>query len=58
MSQSLTFPKVRAELGLQSPPIAHGFYHKGHEMRTGFLNNLQSRWFSGLGEQPLGLSIS
>jgi hypothetical protein len=52
---------MQAELELQSPPVAHGFRHAGDEMRTGFLNGLQSRWISGLGymlllmvrEQPL-----
>jgi hypothetical protein len=48
LSQGLAFPKIQAELGLQSPPVAHSFRHTGHEVWTGFLNNLQSLWISDL----------
>jgi hypothetical protein len=38
--------QIRAELGFYSPPVAHDFRHRSHEMWTGFLNNPQWRWLS------------
>jgi hypothetical protein len=41
---------MRAELGLLSTPVAHGFHHTCHKMWTGFVNNLQLLWFSRSGD--------
>jgi hypothetical protein len=55
ISQVLLLPRrcplyMRPELGLCSPPAAHGFRHSGHEMWNSLLNNPQSRWFSPSGD--------
>jgi hypothetical protein len=55
MLQGLTSPtgfriQMRAELGLYSPFVAHGFRHTLHEMWTRFLNNPQSLWLSPSGD--------
>jgi hypothetical protein len=42
--------QMRAELGLHSPPVVHGFRHTDHEMWTGFLNNLKLLWLSRSGD--------
>jgi hypothetical protein len=41
---------MRAELGLWSLPVIHGFRHAGREMWTGILNNPQLRWLSLSGD--------
>jgi hypothetical protein len=38
---------MRAEIGVQSPPVAHGLRRTGHEMSAGLLNSPQSLWLSG-----------
>jgi hypothetical protein len=53
--KALLFPagcrlQTRTELGILSPPLAHGFRNTGHEMWTDFLNNAQSRWLSRSGD--------
>jgi hypothetical protein len=42
--------QMRAEFGLQSPPVCYAFHHTGHEMWTGFLNNPLSRLLSRSGD--------
>jgi hypothetical protein len=41
---------MRADLDVQSPAVAHGFPHTGHEMLNGFLNNPQFHWLSRSGD--------